>query len=47
MALTRQELVLQFMTALAANENFKASRDDVDRIYAMACAMADKYLENS
>lgn len=41
---TRQELVLQFMLALSANENFKPTKDDSDRIFAMACILADKYL---
>jgi len=47
MGLTRHELVLQFMIALASNENFEASKEDVDMLHAMACLLADKYLENT
>ena len=45
MALTRQELVLQFMTALAPTAQF--NKESIDHVYIMACALADKYLENS
>jgi hypothetical protein len=35
------------MMALSANENFKPTKDDGDKIYGMACVLADKYLAES
>lgn len=42
MAPTRQELILQFMVALAPTAQF--SKASIDNIYIMAEALADKYL---
>jgi hypothetical protein len=44
--LTRQELVLQFMLALAANDEFKFNKPSVDLMHLVAEALADKYLES-
>lgn len=35
------------MLSLAANENFKPTKEDGDKVYAMACVLADKYLMES
>jgi hypothetical protein len=43
---TRQELILQFMLALTANEEFKFNMVSVDLLYLVAEALADKYLES-
>jgi hypothetical protein len=45
MAPTRQELVLQFMIALAPTAQF--SKESINSVYVLACSLADKYLENS
>jgi hypothetical protein len=45
MGLTRQELVLQFMLALAPTAEF--SKESINSVYILACALADKYLENA
>lgn len=44
---TRPEMIFMFMAALASNENFKPTKEDVDKIYMMSCLLADKYLENA
>ena len=43
---TRQELVLQFMQFLAPSYHYGPNKEDVDKIYEMACLLADKYLES-
>lgn len=45
MALTRQELILQFMLALAPTAQF--NKESINNVYILASALADKYLENS
>lgn len=45
MALTRQELILQFMLALAPTAQF--NKESINSVYILASALADKYLENS
>lgn len=44
MAPTRQELVLQFMLELAPTAQF--NKESINNVYVLACALADKYLEN-
>ena len=41
---TRQELVLQFMVALAPTAQF--NKESINNVYVLAAALADKYLES-
>jgi hypothetical protein len=41
---TRNELILQFMTALAANGNVACT--DAKYVYRIACDLADEYIGN-
>lgn len=42
MAPTRQELILQFMLALAPTAQF--NKESINNVHTLACALADKYL---
>jgi hypothetical protein len=46
MAPTRHELVLQFMVALAESGYAQFNKESINNVYALACALADKYLES-
>lgn len=46
MAPTRQELILEFLKALAGSGDVQFNKVSIDRTYALAEALADKYLEN-
>jgi hypothetical protein len=41
---TRNELILQFMTALAANGNVACT--DAQYVYRIACDLSDEYIKN-
>jgi hypothetical protein len=41
---TRNELILQFMTALAANGNVACT--DANYVYRIACNLADEYIKS-
>jgi hypothetical protein len=43
---TRNELVLEFLKALAGGGVIEFNTPSVDRAYALAEALADKYLAN-
>lgn len=44
--LTRNELVLEFLKALASGGTVEFNTQSVDRAMALAQALADKYLES-
>jgi hypothetical protein len=46
MALTRQELILQFMMALASSGTAQFNKESVNNVYVLAAALADRYLES-
>lgn len=41
---TRNELILQFMTALASNGNVQAL--DASYVFKLACGLADEYIKS-
>lgn len=45
---TRQEMIYDFMVALASNAEMTQAEDEraASNIYKLAAALADKYLEN-
>lgn len=45
---TRQELILDFMLALASNDSFGTfdPQENANDIYEQAVALVDKYMEN-
>lgn len=43
---TRQELILQFMLALAESGSAQFNKESINNIYNLAAALADRYLES-
>lgn len=46
MAPTRQELILEFLKAFASSGDVQFNKESIDRFYALAEALADKYLSS-
>lgn len=44
MAMTRQELVFEFLIALTSGGKIECNKESIDQAYALAEALADMYL---